>query len=662
MNSLRLGVALLVWCWGTLAVPGDEGRSDKVAGEPGDVLTAADFVQAALQAEGVGDAPRRAQLLKEALEHDPEYGPARWHSGYLRLQDNWLTIAESQEQYRGDVRLEAYQKFRASLPEAPDREWQLARWCQAQKLAEQAEFHWLNVLRMQPTCEEALVAMDARWLNGRLVKREELAKQKRADHRATRNTLNANPTLKRRCEALIASWERAAGEDQPFLLSTMETDLAAESGADVVPITNYLLGERSRAPRNPRKLEKVSVQWMTILARYPHSTKFLVVHAIGNPWESVRMAAAEALKQLPREEYVPLLLACAQFPAEFACSLLVSGGIVRAEYTVDLQGLDADASFQHADSMQRVAGIGPAYDMTKVRSQDNPQLDGKVFLSPVPEPPGNPALFAGAAVGKAQAMKAQVEQYNAAADAINRRVVETLARATGRKMDADPRTWQSWWQEYMSDYYEVEPLPANGQQAAGPQGGGQGGQPGNQPKRPVFQYQSWFDQRFARREGTQHTTWISCFDGETPVWTATGPRPIKEIQPGDRVLSQDATTGELAYKAVERVTTRQPSPLIRVTVSGEEILATRGHPFWVVGKRWVMAKHIQAGDLLHTVSGPLPVERADEVPAPEAWYEFAYNLQVEGFHTYFVGENQMLVHHLSMLSILDEGSSIVPGL
>ena len=60
MNGLRIGVTLLVWCCGTLAVPGDEGRSDKVAGEHGDVLTAADFVQAALQAEGVGDAPRRA--------------------------------------------------------------------------------------------------------------------------------------------------------------------------------------------------------------------------------------------------------------------------------------------------------------------------------------------------------------------------------------------------------------------------------------------------------------------------------------------------------------------------------------------------------------------------------------------------------------------------
>ncbi len=41
---------------------------------------------------------------------------------------------------------------------------------------------------------------------------------------------------------------------------------------------------------------------------------------------------------------------------------------------------------------------------------------------------------------------------------------------------------------------------------------------------------------------------------------------------------------------------------------------------------------------------------------------FSYNLQVDDFHTFFVGENQVLVHHLTMLSILDEGSSIVPGL
>ena len=98
------------------------------------------------------------------------------------------------------------------------------------------------------------------------------------------------------------------------------------------------------------------------------------------------MAAAEALKQLPRNEYVPLLLACAEFPAEFACSILSTAASC-AEYTVHLQGLDADFSFQHADSMQRVANILPAHDVTILRSRANPEIDGTLISTPVPDRP-----------------------------------------------------------------------------------------------------------------------------------------------------------------------------------------------------------------------------------------------------------------------------------
>ena len=154
----------------------------------------------------------------------------------------------------------------------------------------------------------------------------------------------------------------------------------------------------------------------------------------------------------------------------------------------------------------------------------------------------------------------------------------------------------------------------------------------------------------------------SCFKGSTLVWTITGPRPIEEILPGDRVLSQNPSTGELAFKMVQTVTKAKPAPMMKIAVGGEEIVSTLGHPFWVVGQRWTMAKHLQEGSLLHSVSGPVRIESVEEIPAATAWYEFSYNLQVDDFHTFFVGESQVLVHHLTMLSILDEGSSIVPGL
>ena len=86
--------------------------------------------------------------LKEALADDPEYAPARWHSGFLRQQDRWLTIPASQEEFRSDPRLDTYATFRASLLETPERELLLARWCQNQRLSEQAEFHWMNALRV----------------------------------------------------------------------------------------------------------------------------------------------------------------------------------------------------------------------------------------------------------------------------------------------------------------------------------------------------------------------------------------------------------------------------------------------------------------------------------------------------------------------------------
>ena len=51
------------------------------------------------------------------------------------------------------------------------------------------------------------------------------------------------------------------------------------------------------------------------------------MYAIGHPLEAVRIAAAEELKKRPREDYVPLLLACARFPVEFACNVLASAGL-----------------------------------------------------------------------------------------------------------------------------------------------------------------------------------------------------------------------------------------------------------------------------------------------------------------------------------------------
>lgn len=666
MITGRFVVALLLFgCGVPYVVDAEEGGAEDTKRTATDVLSAADFVQAALEAESTGNGADRAQYLKEALLQDPNYAPARWQSGYLQSHDKWLTIAEVAAQYREDTRLAGYQQFRASLPESPQRDLLLGRWCQEQSLTDQATFHWRNVLEADPYHGEALQALGVRWYNGELIPADEVTKRKKSDFRAARTT----SARIQRMKDTIVRWETVAANNPTDLQAQMATDLAAEKSRRPIPTFNYLLCERCSDTKAPAACEIVNRTWVHLLAQDRSNTKYVVMHAIGHPLESVRMAAADELQTLPRKDYVPLLLESARFPAEFAWSLLATGGIVRAEYTVEVQGLEADTEFQHVNSYELLDDLNP-WVVYSIRSIITPELNSDTSMPKRKYPMRRlyPRLFTADATDRAREIRSRVEEYNASATEINRRVTLALERATGKDLDGDPRTWQAWWNEFVSDAYDAEAFQPGRNQDDNNQGRGQGNQGGGhqntggqQPVRPVHQITSQFG-LYNCPLPSRYVTWISCFCADTPVWTSTGPRPIAEILPGDQVLAQNATTGELAFKTVELVTKRQPSPLIRITVDGDEILATRGHPFWVVGKRWTMAKHIQAGDLLHTVSGSLPVVKVEELPAPEAWYEFAYNLQVADFHTYFVGEKQMLVHHMSMLSILDEGSSIVPGL
>jgi len=129
---------------------------------------------------------------------------------------------------------------------------------------------------------------------------------------------------------------------------------------------------------------------------------------------------------------------------------------------------------------------------------------------------------------------------------------------------------------------------------------------------------------------------------------------IDQIRPGDCVLSQDPDTGELAFKPVLATTVRPPSPLINIRVEGETIRATRGHPFWVSGIGWQMAKELKAGQWLHTLGGPVLIERCEQNGSAEA-----YSLVVADFNSFFVGNVQALVHDNNLRQVT---SAKVPGL
>ena len=70
------------------------------------------------------------------------------------------------------------------------------------------------------------------------------------------------------------------------------------------------------------------------------------------------------------------------------------------------------------------------------------------------------------------------------------------------------------------------------------------------------------------------------------------------------------------------------------------LVTTLGHPFWVNGAGWKMAKELKPGQRLHTLSGAAEIKGTEDLPNPDR----AYNLVVADFNSYFVGPANALVH------------------
>lgn len=88
----------------------------------------------------------------------------------------------------------------------------------------------------------------------------------------------------------------------------------------------------------------------------------------------------------------------------------------------------------------------------------------------------------------------------------------------------------------------------------------------------------------------------------------------------------------------------QTSELVHLNYGDEEITTTPFHPFYVPQKGWTSAVDLRAGDILVTVNGEYVVLEKVQHEILENPVT-VYNFEVEDFHTYYVGENNVLVHN-----------------
>ncbi|HJQ79816.1 MAG TPA: polymorphic toxin-type HINT domain-containing protein [Lacipirellulaceae bacterium] len=570
------------------------------SGNSGYPTTAEGLVEEAGEAAIDGDTARQFALLREAVRTDPQYQLARWQLGQVEVDGKWLTVEEAQRRTASDPDQAEYRRRRAEFGESPASQLALARWCRKNGLEEESRFHWASVLSNQPAHREALRALGVRWTDGQLLSRPEI-KAAREERFETRQA-------SREWQSRLAKWQRALARNADSNRQQTLDEIRAIDDPVAIPTLESatLAGSPTDSSPSPWRGE-MSLAFVTALEGMSDhaATESLLRHALLSPFQTVRSSASDRLRYRSLHDYVPALLDSLAAPIESSFHVVAAGdGSVTYLHSLYREGSHADWSSQRVQTAVQSA----------VAQQIVARLAG---AEEVPDPAADARLLAQAAnsaarvsrryASEAAAVEADVAAANRATAASNERILFVLANVTGQSFGLEPRQWWDWW----SDYNEYE----------------------RYEDRPVYESNQ------ASYETIPPPRQCECFVRGTSVWTKIGQRPIESLELGDLVLAQDVDTGQLAYKPVIGRTVRPPSAIVKISVGGEELQSTRGHPFWVAGVGWRMAKEIEDGAVLHGITCAPRIEAVEPAINAEA-----YNLVVADFNTYFVGESGILVH------------------
>ncbi|MGI4823597.1 MAG: polymorphic toxin-type HINT domain-containing protein [Janthinobacterium lividum] len=133
-----------------------------------------------------------------------------------------------------------------------------------------------------------------------------------------------------------------------------------------------------------------------------------------------------------------------------------------------------------------------------------------------------------------------------------------------------------------------------------------------------------------------------CFTAGTAVSTRRGRKLIEQVQVGDSVWAYNERTHQTALRPVTHLFRYERDTVyVLHTATGEALRTTSDHPFYVRGE-WVRVKRLRVGDSLVSQSGQRHMlRRIDRQPE----HVTVYNFTVDELHTYFIGQNSILVHN-----------------
>jgi hypothetical protein len=658
---------------------------------------AAEHVRLALWCEARGLTAERVKHLALATLIDPDHARARGLMGLVSFRDRWDRPETVAEKVKADPALAAtlseYNARREKTPDDAEAHWKLALWCEQHGLDAEATAHFTAVVRLDPAHDAArkrlgYTKVGGRWVTeeARAAEKAEAEAQKEADrhwtplHRKWLSWLGekarrdeaeaalAGVTDPRAVPSVWAVFVKGKSRNRDLAVQLLgQIDAAASSRAlaflavfDDSPEVRRSATETLRR-RDPREFAGALVGLLSDPIKYevrpvggPGSPGALFVE--GKRFNVQRMYAPPEMPDVSRLLSQGGILTTDAYGLPAVSIETVHGfidritayqiteaeaiALVRSQYGLSASALASripgglPINVQKAIANQQPAG--PLEQQIHQQAKVNPQ--GRVnahsigtVSTQVNIPVGQMALEARNAAMVAERQLEQdvaaIERANARTTALNDRAGLILNAISGQSLPNEPAAWKSWWVDqlgYRSDMTtRTPPVPTVLQNVPldfTPQA------------RPtVFTGELFGPVSYFRA--------ISCFGAGTLVRTLDGSRPIESLKVGDRVLTQDTTSGALGYRPITAVHHNPPSPTFLVKVRGDTIVSSPFHRFWVSGRGWVMARDLKGGEPLRQLDGPSRVESVVAGPVQPV-----FNLDVASDHDFFAGASAALVH------------------
>lgn len=538
---------------------------------------------------------RRQRLGEELVKAKNSDEEVRWQAGFVNVKGKWLPFEESLSPEPISGRGREYLDRRSQSEHTWPSQTALANWCSQHALGEQSQAHNYHALMFAPKDADfgsAYLRMGYVRVGSQWLSRQEANEAQRELVEFLDQLESGTPAVSRFADELEAN---------RFSETSRRERLKQLAKTNKIAALELVL-----APRSERS-GQAAVEALRQISSY-QASQALGRIAAHSPWLFVRDSALESLQDRHWEDFVPQWLSMLQTPITTEFQRVAWGrhqGILclyRSERDFEIEV--GQLLIWAPKSARRAGGPRDAVQLAGYQTQVARLLQQRAER-----------------VERLGVVRAdEIEQ-------LNERIAEALRTITQQKFADSPKVWWDWWQ----DHSGLSAVPSRAKPVVVVV------QENNQVKVPP-----------------PPPRIMSCLVAGTPIWTERGLVAVESIQPGDRVLSKNVESGELAYKVVLHTTVREPFPVTKFAIGDETIQATAGHHFWVSGRGWTKTRELIAEQPLHTSIGTIRVdglESAESAPT--------YNLVVADFHTYFVGKNAILSHDVLPPRPTNK---IVPGL